>query len=955
MDRELVVSRYNEPLDWIQDIRDFDGHITVYNKGNPLPAPPDNPDHPDAPITTIRRILNVGREGETYLHHIIKQYNSLADITWFVQADPFHHNKNFHALLARTSDYEHQPFTGLSTHYCRTANVPHQHNVNINNAYDTRHHQTIEYLIHASSLQVVGHSEFIDRPLMSVPQRFQRRYNTPHTIPYVCHLVGLPLPPRHVPFTYSACFAVHKRSIHRHPKVMYQKMRDVLLKSNHQGAFQGYVLERMWSYIFTGRGYNTVQEYWLSVFYRRIEPRHRHVGLFCKSKKRLVIVRLRHTDHIHSCPKTVCLFQLDSNDFVRRLPGVTFDAPSTCVVHAVRCSSLAVACKRFQRHTDAVHLEHQRQRQTRECVCMFDEERHTRRLLRAEALHREHVERTNQAKEQRHRLEEQRHMLEEHLCGLLYPQCAAQVHKSRAVRQRQEILCIRAEEHSRRIQERMRLAEQRERWWMHTEDLLQQQVLSLLKREAHERQRMYEEQLRSERAHAFVVWEHMQQTREQARMHAEWHHQQVFLRAEREERKREYEERRWMHNAYAEKRCYDCQWNAEQRREHHERLSMAQEHKHVMYWTRTRMHRQCRHCLRVLLENRAMASEEQRTRVHDQERTRHRHVERLGAVVERQRMRVEERQQRALEQHAMHQATLREAHARRQRECQRMQWEEQHMIAYITGTRHRAQEQRVWVRRREASERHAMHREHQQQIQHVWQTECRRCSSTLVVVVQGDSPFHPQAAASHLRLFRALHCTNHTTMDVHLFTRGTDTPQHLYPLGKTAYIRRCQVHPTSFPHTPFERARRLWPYVCSQHDHVLLFQHSVCLTSAFIDAFAASPTHILVPFIHTELETTQPYIRTKKGTATLCDRFMYLPRVLAVQTRHVFPLQRTILDKVPTLPFDTLVKTYHHSDSAVDFNPLYWHVDRWRARMWRFVGYGHHVVKGGMFPVIQQA
>jgi len=71
---EIVITRYNEPLEWTKDI----AHLcTVYNKGDsPLPSYPFN------------KVINVPNRGygiETVLRHIILNYNSLALMTFFCQ------------------------------------------------------------------------------------------------------------------------------------------------------------------------------------------------------------------------------------------------------------------------------------------------------------------------------------------------------------------------------------------------------------------------------------------------------------------------------------------------------------------------------------------------------------------------------------------------------------------------------------------------------------------------------------------------------------------------------------------------------------------------------------------------------------------------------------------------------------------------------------------------------
>jgi hypothetical protein len=76
---ELVVARYNENLDWLSQVS-HKYNITIYNKGEG-----------DIGI----KLLNVGRESDTYLTHIINNYDNLADITVFCQGNPFDHQADF--------------------------------------------------------------------------------------------------------------------------------------------------------------------------------------------------------------------------------------------------------------------------------------------------------------------------------------------------------------------------------------------------------------------------------------------------------------------------------------------------------------------------------------------------------------------------------------------------------------------------------------------------------------------------------------------------------------------------------------------------------------------------------------------------------------------------------------------------------------------------------------------
>lgn len=74
---EIVVARYNETLEWMNNFEIFQNHsYTIYNKG-----PNENFVQNGDNITI--QLDNVGRNDHTYLHHIVKNYDCLADVTVF--------------------------------------------------------------------------------------------------------------------------------------------------------------------------------------------------------------------------------------------------------------------------------------------------------------------------------------------------------------------------------------------------------------------------------------------------------------------------------------------------------------------------------------------------------------------------------------------------------------------------------------------------------------------------------------------------------------------------------------------------------------------------------------------------------------------------------------------------------------------------------------------------------
>lgn len=77
-----VVARYREDLSWL---RALGLPCVVYNKGpelDPALLPPG---------ARVETLPNVGREGHTYLTHILSGYGSLPRHTVFLQGDPFAH------------------------------------------------------------------------------------------------------------------------------------------------------------------------------------------------------------------------------------------------------------------------------------------------------------------------------------------------------------------------------------------------------------------------------------------------------------------------------------------------------------------------------------------------------------------------------------------------------------------------------------------------------------------------------------------------------------------------------------------------------------------------------------------------------------------------------------------------------------------------------------------------
>ena len=69
---QIVIARYNEDISWSNPLKE---NRIIYNKG------------PEIKGLNEKKLPNFGRESHTYLHHIVENYDKLADITLFCQGN----------------------------------------------------------------------------------------------------------------------------------------------------------------------------------------------------------------------------------------------------------------------------------------------------------------------------------------------------------------------------------------------------------------------------------------------------------------------------------------------------------------------------------------------------------------------------------------------------------------------------------------------------------------------------------------------------------------------------------------------------------------------------------------------------------------------------------------------------------------------------------------------------
>jgi hypothetical protein len=202
---EIVISRYNEDLAWTKDIpKHFDKFI--YNKGEHLPSVPSP--------CQFTQLPNQGREGATYLHHIIQKYEKLSRVTIFVQGKPFDHCSVLIDMLNKIS--------------------------NVNDMFPLKAYSPMNNLIDWIRLNKSDG--------LGVMKKAPWLGKDPGFLEYWDYLFKTPCDPDHMVFTGGAQFAIPYKLIMCRPKIFYQKILKTVDYAVH--PLEGYFLEGIWRYIF---------------------------------------------------------------------------------------------------------------------------------------------------------------------------------------------------------------------------------------------------------------------------------------------------------------------------------------------------------------------------------------------------------------------------------------------------------------------------------------------------------------------------------------------------------------------------------------------------------------------------------------------------------------------------------------------------------------------------------
>jgi hypothetical protein len=164
MSVKIVVARYNEDVSWTKQITH---PIIIYNKGDPI-----------TDLSNVIPLINKGREGETFLRHIVENYNTLDDVTVFLQGDPFDHltillgwqgeiTDNQKQLLCKKINNEITWQSKFSTFYQIKYNVPGNTNNSKTYFYCNKYFKEAHnyFTVSPSAQYIVPKTHILSRPL----------------------------------------------------------------------------------------------------------------------------------------------------------------------------------------------------------------------------------------------------------------------------------------------------------------------------------------------------------------------------------------------------------------------------------------------------------------------------------------------------------------------------------------------------------------------------------------------------------------------------------------------------------------------------------------------------------------------------------------------------------------------------------------------------------------------
>lgn len=215
----LVVARYHEDLSWL---RLADLPAVVYDKSGEPGSKSVRSQTAGAHVQIVP-LPNVGREGHTYLQHIVTHYPDFPGTTLFLQGNPFPHlpqNMGPAELAAESLRLANRgtPFKGLAYYSLKCDHLGRPH--------------------HLKDPESQGQWAGWGRDI-PVGQVYGELFAGP--VPLRYHAKGA-----------AGLFLVSGERLRTRPLALYRRALEMVHADPHDEANTGHALERLWSIIFNG-------------------------------------------------------------------------------------------------------------------------------------------------------------------------------------------------------------------------------------------------------------------------------------------------------------------------------------------------------------------------------------------------------------------------------------------------------------------------------------------------------------------------------------------------------------------------------------------------------------------------------------------------------------------------------------------------------------------------------
>ena len=213
-----------------------DANIVIYDKSGK---------YLNSKYMNVTVLENRGREGDTYLTHIINNYDKLEEYTLFIQDDTENHIPDYDDFVKETNNTIHSKNTFLQHYTLWRKNVQLLPNLIINGynkLYDEcwlNNESNVNNIIKLYKDNILTENDY------NILESYRKKQPHKFAIKHACEKFNITLPESYFS-QHSAFFIVHKSQIHKRTKEFYIELRNWILEDE----MNAFVLEMIWILIF---------------------------------------------------------------------------------------------------------------------------------------------------------------------------------------------------------------------------------------------------------------------------------------------------------------------------------------------------------------------------------------------------------------------------------------------------------------------------------------------------------------------------------------------------------------------------------------------------------------------------------------------------------------------------------------------------------------------------------